>query len=118
MDTVEIASREAHIQQLEAKNRQLIEQANAIAREVQLRDDMLAKLQKQIGQEWHELTHPRDKRILELERDNTALRKQEAANLAIAREHRDRYDALCNELGALGVDIPKLRDGKIKVVPA
>lgn len=115
MDAIEIASREEHIKQLEAEVRQLRTDAEGLQREIQVRDDMIVKLQKQVGQEWAEVTAARDKRILELERENTAARKLADANLAIARGHRDKYDALCNEMGGFGIDIPALREGKITV---
>ena len=115
MDAIDIASREEYIKQLEAEIRQLRTDAESLQREIQLRDDMIAKLQKQAGQEWMEVTAARDKRILELERENASQRKQADANLAIARSHRDNYDALCNELGGMGIDIPALRKGTITV---
>ena len=109
---------EERISQMERETRVLHERIADLEGQAIQKDDELKLLREQSARNWDEYLSPREAQIIDLERENNMLRKLEADALATTRQKRDEYDALCNELGELGVDIPKLRAGRIKVVKA
>ena len=97
--SVEVALREERIAELEKERRELHEQIDTLKTENMAQTDQVRELRKQVGRELDDYIGPRDARILELERENNALRKLEAAAQKWGRDKQDQYDALCTKIG-------------------
>lgn len=107
--------REERIKELELQVRQLHEEIAKRDQALLDKDDEIVEWREKSGRNYSEQMANRDEQIGKLNGENNALRKIHGEALAESRARRDEYDALCNELGELGVDIPKLRKGEIKV---